>query len=245
MRRARASLLLVLLALAGCDASAPGRVAWEEGRRTEALAAWREAVRAAGESASAPLLHDLALAALAAGALEEAEDASRRAAERGGPEFAARHDFVRGNVAFARSEAMEAEANRPGGEATAMERARAHAEDALAAWRRAATSRAWWPEAGRNVERALLRLERLRDRKGTGEQRPPPGPPPTPPPLPPPSPTPPEPTERPARPEVAATDVGPAEIMALLEVLRRKEAAKIDLRRAVRHAPSPGGERDW
>lgn len=245
MRRARASLLLVLLALAGCDASTPGRAAWREGRRTDALAAWREAVRAAGENASPQLLHDLALAALDAGALDEAEAASRRAAKRGGPDFAARHDFVRGNVAFARSEAMEAEASRPGGEATAMERARAYAEDALAAWRRAATSRTYWPEAGRNVERALLRLERLRDRQGTGEQRPPPGPPPTPPPLPPPAPTPPEPTERPARPETAATDLGPEEVMALLEVLRRKEAAKVDLRRAVRHAPSPGVERDW
>jgi hypothetical protein len=244
MRRARLAGVLLATALAGCDASSPGRDAWEAGRRADALAAWRDAAATAGEGASPVLLSNLALAALDARAWDEAEAAARRAAERGGADFAARFDFVRGHVAFARSEAMEAEAGRPDGDATAHERAMAHAEDALAAWRRAATSRPYWPEAARNTERALLRLARLRDRASADRaKKPPPPPPPTPPPVPPPTP---EETPGPdARPDADTSELAPADVLRLFDVLRRKEQQKTDLRRAVRHAPSGGTEKDW
>jgi hypothetical protein len=120
----------------------------------------------------------------------------------------------------------------------------AHAEDALAAWRRAATSRPYWPEAARNAERALLRLARLRDRGSAGgAKKPPPPPPPAPPPVPPPTPK-----EAPgpdARPDADTSELAPADVLRLFDVLRRKEQQKMDLRRAVRHAPSGGTERDW
>ena len=57
--------------------------------------------------------------------------------------------FVRGNDAFARSEAAEQ-----------LDLQIALAENAVAAWRAAAMRRDW-PEARRNVERGLLRLEGL------------------------------------------------------------------------------------
>ena len=243
MRLARLTLLLLAAGLAACDASARGREAWEAGRRAEALAAWRDAARAADDRASPVLLVNLSLAALDARAWDEAEEAARRAVQRGGADVAPWADFVRGNVAFARSEAMEAEAERPGGDATARERAMAHAEDALAAWRRAATSRPYWPEAARNAERALLRLARLRDRASSaGGKKPPPPPVPAPPP---PAPTPEVAPGPEAAPETDAGELAPADVLRLLDVLRRKEQQKMDLRRATRHGPSAGTERDW
>src|SRR5205814_5841281 len=149
---------------------------------------------ACGREGDAARSFDAAVAALRAGDLDRARALSEQAATEGGEAYASRRDFVRGNVAFAKSEAAEAAAGRPGADRTLMERARAFAEDALAAWRAAAQSRADWPAARRNVERALLRLDRLREKKGGGPNEGPKPPTPKPPPpdgQPPPPPPPP------------------------------------------------------
>jgi hypothetical protein len=190
---------------------------------------------------------DAALAALRAGDLDRARSAAEAAATEGGPAFAGARDFVRGNVAFARSEAAEAAAARPGADPTTMEAARSFAEDALAAWRSAASSRADWPAARRNVERALLRLARLREKKSAGgkEGPKPPTPKDAPPDLPPPLPPPPKdpPADLPAA--YDPVDLPPERVAALLEVLRKKEAERRDVRKATRRETSRGVERDW
>jgi len=233
----RAALLLLLL-LAACDATADGRAAWRAGRYREAYAAFQ------GDSPE--LCFDRALAALRLGELDAAERAADGAA-RADPAFAARRDFLRGNVAFQRSLRAEADAQRPGAPASLLERAQADAEDALAFWRLAAASRADWPEARRNVERALLRLDALREkrREGGGGDRPPENPPPdgerpdtTPPPPPPDGGA-----EKEA--ELETGELPPDRVLALLELLRRKEEEKREVRRAQRGAASAAVEKDW
>ncbi len=177
-----------------------------------------------------------ALAALRDGRLDDAEEAARRGAT---PGF---DDFVRGNVAFARSEGLEPDASKPGAPPALFERMVADAEDALAHWRLAAASRADWPAARRNVERALLRLERLRERKRESERRNRPDPPP-PPPEPAPDETEPPPPE--ARPELEEAALPEEAVRALLDLLVKKEEQKRELRRERRAAAGAEVERDW
>ncbi|MFI5401977.1 MAG: hypothetical protein ACHQ1G_03500 [Planctomycetota bacterium] len=137
------------------------------------------------------------------------------------------HDFVRGNAAFARSEAAEQ-----------PDLQIALAEDAVAAWRTAAMSRDW-PEARRNVERGLLRLQQLYEKRSGKEQKPPDR---KPPPIPPPP-------GKEEGPETEAAlekgELAQAQVLRLLEMLREKEAKKLAARRARLGAPQPGVERDW
>jgi len=270
-RRLRTPRALALLAtllcaagVAGCDRTEAGRKAWDAGRADDALAAWNAAATAAGDDASPELRYDRALAALRTGDLTLAASAADAAARRGGDAFAPRCDDVRGHVAFARSEAMELEAAKPGAPPTTLDKALALAEDALAAWRSAATA----PDAGarirRNVERALLRLERLRERRAEAQRRLAPPAPTPPPPTPPTSPTPsapdpkakmpPPPTPTGGRPEddtpgaavdPGSTELAPAEVLRLLEVLGEKERQKAVVRRTRRNAPNPQVEKDW
>ena len=235
MRRAIPILVLVF---AGCDATTEGVAAYRAGRTRDAFAAFDAAVRAAGDRASPELLYDRALAALQIGERDVAEASVAEAARRGGPEFAALRDFVRGNVAFARSQL----------DGLARDSTIALLEDALAAWRAAAASRPDWPEARRNVERALLRLESLRERRVDGRRDDPgrrpspptPGRPDQPPPPPPPS-------ER-AGPEAArdveASELSPSDVRRLFERLREKEREKLALR-AQERARGGEVERDW
>ncbi len=137
------------------------------------------------------------------------------------------HAFVRGNVAFARSEAAEA-----------LDLQIALAEDAVAAWRTAAMTRDW-PEARRNVERGLLRLQGLYEKKSGKERRPPDQ-------KPPPIPLPPGKEDGPeTEADLEKGELAPAQVLRLLELLREKEAKKVAARRARLGAPQPGVERDW
>jgi len=156
-------------------------------------------------------------AALRAGDLDQALVTSEPTAWR---------NFVRGNVAFARSEAAEQ-----------PDLQIALAEDALAAWRVAAMQRDW-PEARRNVERGLLRLQRLYEKK-SGKERKPPQPRPPQPPAPG--------KEDGAEAEAALEkgDLAEAQVLRLLEMLREKEAKKLAARRARLGTPQPGVEKDW
>jgi tetratricopeptide (TPR) repeat protein len=195
-----------------------------------------------------------ALAALQAGALPEAAAAADEAAARGGPEFAALRDFVLGNVAFARAARAEALASLPDVPPTAFDPAIAQAEAARGAWLAAAASRPDWPEARRNVERALVKLEELRrkrqeaaDRMRSDRPKPRPRPRPEPPPPEPPAPREPERVEgRPEpQPEPPRVELTPDQVRRLLETLERKEQEKVALRRARQRAREREVERDW
>ena len=128
-----------------------------------------------------------------------------------------------------------------------MDRAVADAEDAVAYWRAAAASRDDWPEARRNVERGLLRLQRLRERRsdGAGDKPGPDGKPPENAPEGPDAPPPPDEGDEGDEAEVERGELSPEDVRALLDVLARKEALKRELRRAKRDAASAGVERDW
>jgi len=226
-------LALLAAALAGCGERAPGDEAWAR-----------------------------ADAAIARGDLAAAEAAARDAAAH--PERAALGAivyFVRGSVAFARSERAEAAAALPDADPTLLDRAIADAEDALVAWRKAATSRDDWPAARRNVERAAIRLAALRAKKGGA--RPPPGAPdatPIPragkegpsaraPGLPPPPPPPPrggaDPAAKPPSVEVTTSELPSGEVLGLLDVLRAKEREKQAARRGEQERRGGDVERDW
>lgn len=143
--------------------------------------------------------------------------------------------FAQGHEAFAASLELETEARRPGGDPEAWKAAVKSAEDALAYWQWAAATRSDWPPARRNVERALLRMARLRERAGpkTPPKDEPKGDEETKddPPLP------------PARPEVA--DLPPAKVLGLFDLLRDRERDKQRMRRAQRRVRSAEVERDW
>lgn len=258
--RAGLGALALSVLVGACGEASQARRAFEDGRYDDAQRGFAQALTDAGASASPALNAHLALAALGNGALEQAERAAREALEAGATgEVRGLAAFVRGNVAFARSEALEPEAFAVGGDPTLAERVRAFAEDALASWRVAAASRADWPQARRNVERALLRLDRLRERRADGPGRPKlPAPLPVPGEKPPdappggeqaPLPPPPGGESRPGGdgppPGVEAGVLDAAAVERLLEVLREQERQKQALRRARRQATGGGAERDW
>jgi len=238
----RGALLLAALLAAACDATVEGRKHYAAGRFEEAFRAFDRA--AAGE-ASPELHYDRALAALRSGDLEATEASAAAVARLGGDAFEGRSHFLRGSAAFARAGRTEEASKAPGADATAHERAVAHAEDAVARFRLACASRDDWPEARRNLERAMLLLDRLRERRSDRKEKPPPKPPPRPPPeAPKPEPSG-EKSEEEAPVELVRTELRPEEILALFERLREKEAEKAALRRERRAAGAGGAERDW
>lgn len=257
--RGAAPLLLVLAA--GCSRTRDGVDAWNDGRFEDAHRAFAEAAESAGDGATAALHWDHALAALRIGRLTEAETAADAAAEKGGGEFAALRDFLRGNAAFARSDVAAAQAGSAEAEPFALDVAIAHAETARRSWIAAAASRRDWPEARRNVERANLRLEALRKRKSETEasRKKPGAPEPRPVPIPPPPdrrkpPDAPGDETAPDRPKEPGTDapteaqtveLTPEAVARLFEVLEAREREKAAIRRSRRAARGGEVERDW
>jgi hypothetical protein len=253
--RSAALLLLLLLLLTpkgeGDDAVARGFAAFREGRAEAALAELERAVRERGEAAPAELEFDMAIAALASGKTALAEAAAERAFARGGEPYRARRAFVRGSAAFHEGELAAAEAALPDSDPTALDRAIRSVAAARDAWKVAATSRADWPQARRNVERALRKQDELARAKAARDRKKAPAPDETPP-GPDPSAKPPdEPRPNPeasnAPPAVPEVDLTPSQIERLLEILQRDEAAKREQRRALRAARPAAhpSERDW
>lgn len=238
---------LVLLLAAGCGADA-GLEAYDAGRFEDAHKAFRAAEDAAGAEATAALSYNRALAGLRAAELRDAAAAVERAAARAGPDLVPQVDFLRGNVAFAQGELAARQAEAAGSEPFAFDIAINHVERALRAWERAAMSRADWPAARRNLERAQRKLAELRRRKAEAEdkrrresdRRPKPKPKPKPPP---PKPEPAPEADQPDGPQL--DELSPAEVRRLLDRLAEKEREKLALRRQHRKERMAGVERDW
>lgn len=243
------ALFLILLVVGG-EELARGLALYREGRFKEALAAFTAAETAAGPEAPPELIYDRALAALRCGELANAEAGADLAREKGGADFVGRTAFIRGSVAHLRSTQAEATAaEMPESGPTAFDAAIAYEGLALRSWREAALSRADWPEARRNVERALIRLEDLTRRKieadrlrretrkketeKEAEFKPLPD------------------AEKPeeeakseaADPGAQKVELSPAQVKALLEKLGEKEKAKLLLRRGSQTRPL--SEKDW
>ncbi|MFM8981002.1 MAG: VWA domain-containing protein, partial [Planctomycetia bacterium] len=160
--------LALLPLLAGCGRMQEARELAAGGRHAEALALLEQELAAAGAAASPALHVNLGLCALRVGQPERARAAFAAAEAAGGPAYARYGAFLRGHLAFEASRDLEARAAQPGADPALFEGALMRAEDALAAWRLAARSVSDWPEARRNMERALLRLEALREQRRTG-----------------------------------------------------------------------------
>ncbi len=248
-------ILLCLLFLLAGDEFAEGVRAYRQGRYEAALRAFTLAEEQAGNEASAELLHNKALAALGAGDMLAAEIAAEKAAVRGGPRFASLRDFLLGNAGFARCEQAEELAARPEAGMPALDEAIAHARAAKGFWELAAMSRSDWPAARRNVERALIKLERLLKKKEDAEKRRKKagggraGPKPQPRTIV--QPTPSEGRERrvdarrSARPLPLLGELSPEQVKRLLDKLREKQKEKLEQRRARRMAPRGRVEKDW
>ncbi len=240
----RPLLLSTLLLLPGGDPFAEGVRAYEEGRFRDAYVAFTEAENAAGNAASAELLYNRALAALHVGELRAAEFSAEKSAARGGPEFAGLADFLLGNAAFIACERAEAEANLRDADPTSLGRAISHAQTARDFWQLAALSRPDWPAARRNVERALLKLEKLEQQKAEAEanQAPKTESEPKPPPEPD------EPTEEieqdPTLQE-APPELSPEEMNRLLDKLAQMEREKRLLRETWQRMRTANVEKDW
>lgn len=260
-RRILATSAFLPLLAAACSRTADGFAAWNDGRFEDAHREFAEEAESAGEGASAVLHWNRALASLRIGRPTEAESAADAAAERGGEEFAALRDFLRGNAAFARCDVASAQAGSAEAEPFALDVAIAHAETARRSWIAAAASRADWPEARRNVERANLRLEALRKRKaeaedprrkrGAPEPRPVPIPPPTDRRKPPDAPGDESAPDRPKAPgtdaptEAQTTELSADAVARLFEILEAREREKASIRRSRRAARAGEVERDW
>jgi len=238
----KAALILLFLALValGCGDGGGGREAYEAGRFEDAHAAFV----AAGEDASAPALYNRALAGLRAGRLRDAATMASRAAAGGEEEVAAMAAFLRGNTAFAQCERAEQQANTLEAEPFAFDIAIRYGEAARDHWQAAAMIRDDWPAARRNVERALLKLATLRNKKREAEKRREKKSEARPEPKPVPDPGKEEVEEKPED-EPALSELSAAEVLRLFDRLATKEREKVDLRRSHRKKTMAGVEKDW
>ncbi len=236
--------LLLSLALAGCDAGAAGRRAYGEGRFEDAHAAFAAATDSEGDGASAELLYNRGLAALRAGDLRDADASATKAASRGGAESVALAVFLRGNAAFALSGLAERQADTVEAEPFAFDIAIEYARAARNHWQRAAVTRDDWPEARRNVERAIRKIEELvgkkREAAARRERRPEA--------LPDPVRKPgveqrPTEEESPIDPQLA--ELSSEDVLKLIERLAEKEREKVALRRSHRRKLMEEVEKDW
>jgi hypothetical protein len=245
MRELAPTLISVLvLFLAGCGGDGAGADAYREGRFEDAFAELSGAVEEEGDDASATLHYNRALAALRVGEPRVAEQAAEEAARRGGEEFEARREFVLGNAAFAQALIAERQADTPEAEPFAFDVAIRYAERARDSWSLAVVGGTDRDRAARNVERALLKLTELREKKAAAEERNRPRTPPRPDPLPLP--------EGPDRkvtedgvPEAMLTRLTPEQVLRLFDKLGEKEREKIEVRKSHRRAQSRGVEKDW
>ncbi len=242
MRKAAVVVLILGLAVLTLNEGSEGVALYESGRFAEAYGEFVAECEAEGKDASAELLHNRALAALRVGNLSDAEASSERAASAGDEQMRVWADFLRGNAAFARCEMAERQAGTVEAEPFAFEIAIRFGEKARDLWMSAAMSRPDWPEARRNVERVLVKLESLRGRKREAEQKKTPRPEPQPKPLPDPGET--RLDEEPV-PEAEITELSPEQILALFERLAKKEREKLAVRRAYRRERMATVERDW
>jgi hypothetical protein len=176
----------------------------------------------------------------------EAESLAEAACAEGGPEVVALADFVRGNVAFEKCMTAELQAKAPEAEPFAFDVAITYAETARSRWQLAASSRPDWPEARRNIERAMLKLDDLKRQKAQRRQA---------------GRTIPKPRVKivpGASPEDAASDgtqetkakassteLSPEQILNLFGKLTEKEQEKSALRRAHRRVRMAKVEKDW
>lgn len=238
------ALLGVLLFLVPRDEFGDGVQAYREQRYDDALAALTAAAERAGSDASAQLLYDRALAALQSGAFREAEIAAELAAVRGGDAFAELRDFLFGNTAFARGLQAERRADLPEAEPFAYDVAIQQVEKAKGAWEQALLRRGDWPEASRNIERAVLRLEGLRRKKQKKEEEQKKKEEPD---WPEEEPEPEEREEEPQEPDLdpSLEELSPEKVLRLLEKLALEEQEKRALRRSERQQRSRSVERDW
>lgn len=247
--------LLLYLALQTGDPFAEGVRAYRADDFEAAFTAFAAADAEAGETATPELLYDLALAALRAGKLREAEVAAERAAARGGAEFGARRDFLVANVAFTRSAQAKRQATQVEAEPFAFDVAIAHARTALRAWQAAAMAPSPnggdWPEARRNAERALLELDELARLKAAAEKRQAEklggqpevklipvddGKEPE---------APDRPEEEAVQPDAQLAELKPDDVRKLLDKLAAKEKEKLAIRRRQQQERHSGVEKDW
>lgn len=239
--RVRLAVLLVL-PLAG-DPFSEGLAAYRAGAFKDA---YRAFAAAATDADAPPQAHyNQALAALRAGLLRECEEAAGKAARLAGGEFVAGRDFLRGSAAFARAQIAQGQASGPEAEPFAFDVAIAQAETAVRAFQAAAMSRDDWPEARRNVERALALVDELQRKKAEAEakqqnkteQAPKEQPEPEPPSN--------EAEPEPALPDEQAADLAPELVARMWERLMRKEAERRKVRVEVQTKNRARVEQDW
>lgn len=245
MRERTATLigLLLLLLLFGCGGDG-GAEAYREGRFEEAYALLSEEVETEGESASPELLYNHALAALRVGEPRLAQFSADKALGRGGEAFGPRCRFVLGNAAFAQALNAERQADTPEAEPFAFDVAIRYAGIARDSWALAAAIRVGWPEAERNVERALTKLQELGEKRAAAEERNKPRTAPKPDPLPLPGGGDQKVTED-GVPEALLTRLTEEQVLALIERLGEKEREKLTVRRAHRRERMRDVEKDW
>ena len=239
-------LLVVTILMFAGDALADGIHAFCAGRFAEAQVAFAAAAGAADPATASRLRYDEALAALRAGDLDAAESAARAATIHGGDEVRGACDLLLGNVAFERARVAAADAHVEGAPAYTFDRAIALCDSARQSWQRAAMSRADWPAARRNVERAVARLAELERERAKAQQQEQPGgagagePQPQPTAVPKPAPAPTQPAT-----VAAEHELPQEEVERLFEKLDEQERNKRLLRAARRQSAAPSVERDW
>ncbi len=234
MTRWIGGIVMALSMLTSCQGEAQrGVEALRAGDATTARQLLQIALDEAGDDAPLAWHIDHALAALAVGDDDAAlASVERSAVARGDDRGLA--DFVRGVVSYRRALAIERE-TAGGGEMAAFDPAVLHAQAAVAAWTRALRTRADWPQARRNIERARELLERAA--RATS------------------SPPPPDESEDEDVPDEEAdeedvelpahlTELPPSRVRSLLDLLARKERDKAALREQEQRRRTSGG-RDW
>jgi len=145
--------------------------AYQERRFKEAFDAFCLAEKAEGDNASCELLYNKALAAIRAGKPKAAESAAEMVVSRGGEKYIKIRDFIFGDTAYLRCLNVEALADMPESMPALYDHAIHHARTAMSFWKMALMGKPDWPEARRNLERVMLKLNELKKKKEEAEKR--------------------------------------------------------------------------
>ncbi len=169
--KALAAGLVAVTALLSSDGWLRGERAFAKADYAAAAAAFAEAIEQEGDRAPIEWRYDFALASYAAGSLDAALDSASRVAQQADGRLRQEALHLLGSIEWKRAEAIAAMAMQVEAEPFLFDQAIERVARARASWVDAAIGDDAAPESVRNAERALQRLEQLREQKAEKDRQ--------------------------------------------------------------------------
>ena len=170
-RKALAAGFVAIAALLSSDGWLRGERAFAKADYAAAAAAFAEAIEQEGDRAPIEWRYDHALASFAAGSLDVASDSATRVAQQAEGALRQQALHLLGSIEWKRSEAIAAMAMQVEAEPFLFDQAIERVARARSNWVDAAIGEDAAEESVRNAERALQRLEQLREQKAEKDRQ--------------------------------------------------------------------------